>query len=175
MRKKSEDIQRQVKIRKFVKKDAENASSLILRTFQRFLAADCTGKAQEEFTTHHLPSTLIKRSEKDSFFVAERNDDILGVAVLENDRLRALFVDEKVHKLGVASCLLAKTEQLARKKGYKKIKLRSSLYAVKFYQKKGYKKSTGVIKSHGITFQPMVKSFRKDKLLSLLEMRPFFQ
>ena len=41
--------------------------------------------------------------------------------------------------------------------GSKSIKIRSSLYAVKFYEKMNFKKSTGLMKSKGRNYQPMKK------------------
>lgn len=52
---------------------------------------------------------------------------------------------------------MAKAELILKKKGIEVIKINSSLYAIKFYEKIGYKKSRGIVKKDGMTWQPMKK------------------
>ena len=74
------------------------------------------------------------------------------------DRINRLFVGKKHHGKGVGRSLMEKIESGYEQQGTIKIKVRSSKYAVKFYQKLGYKKTTGLIKTKfGFVFQPMVK------------------
>jgi hypothetical protein len=43
--------------------------------------------------------------------------------------------------------------------GSDEIQIRASLYASAFYQKQGYKKTTGIRSFHGLKIQPMKKKF----------------
>ena len=53
--------------------------------------------------------------------------------------------------------LVKKFERNAQKYGSKKIKIRASLFAVPFYKKMGYKKTTGIRNFKGLKIQPMKK------------------
>ena len=62
--------------------------------------------------------------------------------------------------MGIGKKLITQFEKQALKQGSNKIKIKSSLYAVNFYQNRGYKKSTGIKTAFkGLNFQPMKKEF----------------
>jgi GNAT superfamily N-acetyltransferase len=73
------------------------------------------------------------------------------------ERITNLYVDGKYHKRGVGRLLLNKFEAEAKKLKSKEIKTRASLYAAPFYEKMGYKKTTGVRNFRGLKIWPMKK------------------
>ncbi len=68
-----------------------------------------------------------------------------------------LYVSGSYHKRGIGRKLVNKFESIAKKEGAKEIKIKASLYAVPFYEKMGYRKTTGVRNFKGIKAWPMKK------------------
>jgi GNAT superfamily N-acetyltransferase len=90
------------------------------------------------------------------------NNEIVGILRGSPQRLHSLFVREDHHGIGIGRMLTETFEQACRELGSTKITLAASLYAVPFYQRLGYKKSTGQRKGYsfngaGFPFQPMKK------------------
>ena len=95
-------------------------------------------------------------------FVAESEDEILGVLRGRRERLASLFVRGDCHRRGIGRSLVARFEQASRERGVTVIRVASSLYAIPFYLKMGYKRSTGVrsgrsFEGRGLPVQPMRK------------------
>jgi GNAT superfamily N-acetyltransferase len=98
--------------------------------------------------------------------VAERDGKIVGVLRGRINRLGSLFVGSDYHQQGIGRSLVERFEDWVAERGRGVIKVASSLYAVPFYMKMGYKKSTGVRKSwsfegYGFPIQPMRKIISK--------------
>ena len=98
--------------------------------------------------------------------VAEHAGEIVGVLRGRINRLGSLFVDAESHQQGIGRSLVEAFEEWVSGRGGGIIKVASSLYAVPFYRKMGYKKSTGVRKSwsfegYGFPIQPMRKTISK--------------
>jgi len=95
-------------------------------------------------------------------FVVEEGDEIVGVLRGSKGRLHSLFVAASHHGQGIGRALVAHFEQACLAQGAEAITLASSLYAVGFYARLGYKKSTGVrsgpcFDGEGFRYQPMKK------------------
>jgi GNAT superfamily N-acetyltransferase len=95
-------------------------------------------------------------------FLAEVEGKIAGVLWGRMDRLGSLFVDPDFHHQGIGRRLVERFEREVCDKNGNVIRVASSLYAVPFYLKMGYKKSTGIRKSwsfqgYGFPIQPMRK------------------
>lgn len=95
-------------------------------------------------------------------YLAEVEGAIAGVLRGRMDRLGSLFVAREYHRRGIASRLVEHFEETVRHQKGTVIRVASSLYAVPFYSKMGYKKSTGVRNSwsfdgYGLPIQPMKK------------------
>jgi predicted N-acetyltransferase YhbS len=76
--------------------------------------------------------------------------------------LGSLFVRKDYHRQGIGCRLVEHFEQACRAEGSQVIRVAATLYAVPFYLKMGYKRSTGVRQSwsfagHGLPIQPMRK------------------
>ena len=97
-------------------------------------------------------------------YVAEVDGEIAGVLRGRKERLASLFVSKQHHHKGVGRMLVYHFEAESRKLGVKVIRVAATLYAVDFYAKLGYKKSTGVRNAwsfggQGLQDQPMKKVF----------------
>jgi len=96
------------------------------------------------------------------FVAVDGGEQIVGVLRGSNERLHSLFVRGDCHGQGIGRLLVERFEQGCLQQGGKVVRLASSLYAVAFYQKLGYRRSTGVRRGwsfdgEGFSWQPMKK------------------
>jgi len=89
-------------------------------------------------------------------FVGEK---IIGIIRGRKEKIINLFVDGRYHNKGIGRRLVNKFEIIAGRQGSKFIKINASPYAIGFYQKLGYKKTTGLRSKNGLKFQAMIKHF----------------
>ncbi len=152
-----------LKIRKFKKSDIEEVVNLIRDVYKEFNNKEGTKEAVQKYIDYYDPSKnpkakLIERFLNDKiFYVATKNNKIIGIIRGQTNKITNLFVNGKHHKQGIGKKLVTKFETDAKKQGAKEIKIKASLYATKFYQKLGYKKTTGIRNFRGLKMQPMLK------------------
>lgn len=151
-----------MKIRKYKNSDLKEVANLIKITFKKFSKTDGSKKAVEAYINNYndLEKLKLKFENSPIFYIAEDKGKIIGVIRGNEGRIGNLFVLEDYQGKNVGSKLLKKFENEAKRKSSKLIRIRSSLYAVPFYQRKGYKKSRGMIKAKklfGLRYQPMIK------------------
>lgn len=154
-----------MKFRKFKKEDIRQIAEIKNSVFRKFNSSEYF---KEEAIDLYLDFTDPKKSDKELleaffisdksiFYVAEENNKIIGFIKGSKDRIGNLFVLGSSHKKGVGRKLVELLEKEAKKQNSKEIKIRSSIYAIPFYQKMGYKKTTGVRNLHNLKIQPMKK------------------
>jgi GNAT superfamily N-acetyltransferase len=95
-------------------------------------------------------------------YVAQEGVELVGVLRGRADKLQSLFVRGDHHRRGIGRRLLACYERQCRRRGSAAIKVQATLYAVPFYQKLGYKRTTGVrsmriFEGARFPYQPMKK------------------
>ena len=160
-----------VSIREYQDQDAAEVGLLIKKTYSEFNLAYLPKEGQEPFLGPFFhagsldPAHLqeIKKMIQSEFvWVAEERGKIVGVLRGRMDRLGSLFVVKSHQGEGIGQMLVERFEQEIKSLGGGVIRVASSLYAVKFYENLGYKKSTGVRKSwsfegYGFPIQPMRK------------------
>jgi len=153
-----------IKLRKFRKEDTKATALLIMNTYEKFNSAEFFKKsAVQEYLGYYNPKkkTIEELYENFQrapiFYVALENDKIIGMIRGRADRIVNLFVEGKRHKKGIGRLLVNKFEAEAKKKKSKEIKIRASLYATPFYQKMGYKKTSGIKNFLGLKIYPMRK------------------
>ena len=158
-------------IRKYTPKDSTAVGRLIAETYGQinlaFLPEAQRGPYLGPFRNAHSGNPVQQEEiarliEAPMVFVAEQDGEIVGVLRGSLGRLHSLFVDQGQRQKGIGRALHASFEAECRKQGAEKITLASTLFAVPFYQKIGYKKSTGVRKGwsfegEGFLWQPMKK------------------
>jgi len=151
-----------MRIRKFRLDDTKDVANLIKLTFRKFSRTDGSKKAVEAYVNKYndFEKLKLKFVKSPIFYVADDKGKIIGVIRGNESRVENLFVLDKYQGQNIGSKLLYRFEDEAKKKGSKLIRIRSSLYAVPFYQRKGYKKARGMIKTKnlfGLKYQPMIK------------------
>lgn len=86
------------------------------------------------------PNYLIELSKEREFFVAIENSKIIGTITNINDYIGTVFVTPEYHCKGIGTKLMETIENLAKERKIEKLRLQSSINAVNFYEKLGYKK-----------------------------------
>jgi len=75
----------------------------------------------------------------------------------KKNELVRLFIHHRYHGKGIGQKLMQRYEAQCLRRGAISIRVHASLYAVGFYTKMGYKKTTGVRNVKGLKVQPMKK------------------
>jgi N-acetylglutamate synthase-like GNAT family acetyltransferase len=129
-----------MKIRKFQDKDARKLSYLIRRALNEVNIKDYPKSVVARLSKYNAPSKLIERSRRRDIYVIVDDDRIRGTASLENNNVFSVFVDPTYHGKGMGQRLMKYVERAAKKRGIDRLRLNSSLTALGFYEKLGYKK-----------------------------------
>ncbi|MGL1893640.1 MAG: GNAT family N-acetyltransferase [Spirochaetaceae bacterium] len=136
---------------------------LISDTYKEFNHDEGSKEAVEQYVSYYNPDiTQIDILEK-SFsrtpycYLAIQDDNVIGIMRGFDGRIINLFVNKEFQNRGIARKLVIKFEEETIKNGITIIKLRASIYATVFYQKLGYKKTTGIRNFSGLKIQPMSK------------------
>ncbi len=161
-----------IKIRPYQDGDSAEVGKLIAVTYSEYNLA--FAPAQErgallgpfQYADSPLPGhrdEIAETIRAQMVFVAENElGEIVGVLRGRIERLQSLFVRANWHYHGIGRLLVEHFEAACLGQGGNVIRLASTLYAVPFYQKLGYKKSTGVragwsFGGVGLRWQPMKK------------------
>lgn len=153
-----------IKIRKFKNSDLRKVALLVANTFKKFNAQEYFEK---EAIKNYLNQYDLNKNSKQKLlqlfkktpiaYVAVENNKIIGIIRGKKDKITNLFVDKNYHRREIGKKLIEKFENEVIKQGSNKIKICSSIYAVSFYKKMGYQKTTGIKNFHGLKTQPMKK------------------
>ena len=158
-------------IRPYNRSDVESVGKLIADTYREFNLAFATaeeqglllGPFQHAYSTEQPHRAAIAKVIcASTVLVAVDRGEIVGVLRGKPDRLQSLFVRKDHHRQGIGRNLLETFEQACLQQGATVIRVAATLYAVPFYQKLGYKKTTGVrpgwsFEGNGLVYQPMKK------------------
>jgi GNAT superfamily N-acetyltransferase len=158
-------------IRRYREADADNVGRLIADTFSAFNLDFASPEERERLLGpfRHARSPDIAHREAIAqairsamVFVAEDDGEMVGVLRGREHRLGSLFVRADYHRQGVGRKLVVRFEQECCRRGATEVRVASTLYAVPFYAKMGYKKTTGVrsgrsFEGSGLKWQPMKK------------------
>ena len=158
-------------LRRYRESDAPSVGRLIADTFGGFNLAYASPEEQDlllgpfryarsQESTHQADIAEAIRAEM--VYVAEDEGELVGVLRGSPDKLRSLFVRGDHHRQGIGRRLVEQFECQCRRQGSAALKVQATLYAVPFYQKMGYKRSTGVrsmniFEGTRFPYQPMKK------------------
>lgn len=163
-----------ITIRKYQKKDARAVGILIADTFLKYNLSYASPKEQQKLLGPFRNARSKNQAHQEEiarmisapmvFVAVEDKKKIVGVLRGKKEKMSSLFVDGKTHRQGVGQKLVARFEKECVKLDYQVIKLMATVYAIPFYQKMGYKKTTGIRKMNcfdgiGLPYQPMKKIF----------------
>jgi N-acetylglutamate synthase-like GNAT family acetyltransferase len=125
-------------IRRIEERDLTRVSALIQNTLLVSNSVDYDLGIIANLIAAFSPSQLRAIAKKRRIFICEENGTVLGTIGLEDNRVYNFFVAPDRQGSGVGQELLDFVENGARKEGWKKLSVASSLTAVAFYRKRGY-------------------------------------
>jgi GNAT superfamily N-acetyltransferase len=128
-------------IRQIEERDLQRVSALIQNTLLVSNLADYELEIIGNLLTAFSPEHLRALSGRRRIYIYEEGAAVLGTIGLEGGRVYNLFVAPDRQGIGVGGELLNFVEQRARLEGHKTITLDSSLTAVSFYRRKGYRQT----------------------------------
>lgn len=131
-----------IEIQKAIPTDSKLSSRLIGRSIIHSYPGYYSEFAIRWKLRYYSPRMLEGWIRKKECWVAHEEKNVLGVLVF-NKRFgfgRALFIDPVFMKQGAGSMLLEKMEEVCRGNGRKRVWLISSKGAIRFYEKKGYRR-----------------------------------
>ena len=153
-----------MKIRKFKLSDSREVGKIIAKTFKKYNKSEGSKKAVESYVNIYNTSNLDKLKsnfrKSDIFYLMEDKRKVIGMIRGNKNRMGNLYVFGKYHNKGIGKKLVERFEKEAKKQSSKFIKIKASLYAIPFYKKLGYKKTTGIKKIKflfNLKYQPMIK------------------
>jgi len=145
-----------MKTRKAKLTDAKSLSRLAMslgKFYSDDYSSDISPFFAKKITVESFKSYLMDENAYEHY-VYEENEMIIGYfSLLNATHFLYLFVNEKHHKKGVARALV---EYALKGKEHKSYSVNSSIYAVPFYEKLGFKSYALVQKHHGMVYKPMV-------------------
>jgi predicted N-acetyltransferase YhbS len=176
-------------IRRYQESDARQVGLLIADTYNEFNLSELTAEQRQAmlgpFLYARSPEPSHQKAIADAVraptvLVAEMEGQIVGVLrggrTDEKGRtvLQSLFVSGSHHRQGIGQKLVERFEQEYVRRGVTVFKLLSTTYAVPFYLRMGYRKSTGLRFIHsftgqGLPSQPMKKVLKVKRRSSLGE------
>jgi len=164
-------------IRPYTDADAAPVGILIADTYAEFNLSFASGEhlnallgpfahARSAAPDHQQAIVQILRSPM--MYVATHNGEIAGVLRGRKERLASLFVSKSYHRQGIGRMLVSHFEKENSKLNVTLIRVAATLYAVDFYSRLGYKKTTGIrsawsFGSQGLQYQPMKKILDVNK------------
>jgi len=156
-----------MRIRSYRSGDVEQIARLIKSTFLRYNESEGSREAVREYVGRYSTDRLEQLADllqhDTIIFVADDSERVVGVVRGNEHRVFQLFVDERYHGQGLGRKPMERFENTARRKDSRQINLRSSLYAIQFYEHLGYRKTTGIRTSlmfGDIRYQPMKKELK---------------
>jgi GNAT superfamily N-acetyltransferase len=124
-------------IRQFMPEDAEAASTIVCSCLR--LDPMVPASARDELILMESPASMIERSRLFYMAVSVHAGCVAGVAGVDMNEIRLLFVDPGCQRLGIGSRLLQHLEALVPPALFGDVFVYSALGAVGFYREHGYR------------------------------------
>jgi predicted N-acetyltransferase YhbS len=161
-----------ITIRNYTEVDSVETGQLIADTYREFNLSLASPEDQALMLGPFQYARSEKKAHQDAivnilqspvFLIAEQNGEIVGILRGRKERLASLFVRKDFHRQGIGRRLVERFEAEMRTQNVNVIRVSATLYAVPFYSRLGYKKSTGLRQSwsfdgYGLRVQPMKKT-----------------
>jgi GNAT superfamily N-acetyltransferase len=163
-------------IRNYTERDAVAAGRLIADTYRQFNLSFASEQDQALFLgpfqhawsedkSHQAAIAAVIQSQ--TVLVAETAGEIAGILRGRRERLASLFVRPDYHGRGIGRKLVVKFEDESIAQGVSVIRVAATLYAIPFYLKLGYRRSTGLrtgwsFDGYGLPYQPMKKVLKPE-------------
>jgi len=122
----------------FDKRFSKQVSNLIRNTLRKINSKDYSKEIIEKMCSRFSEENIINRSSNRKMVVMIDNEKVIGTASLKDNIILSVFVDVTTQGNGIGTTLMRYLEEMALKKGFKKVLIPSSITSVSFYKKLGY-------------------------------------
>jgi predicted GNAT family N-acyltransferase len=160
-------------IKEIGKDDLKQALDLVNQAFSEFVAADYSEQGKITFqdylkTKYDEVSSDLQTGHKKIWGFYE-NGEIVGViATRECNHIALMFVDKQHHKKGIARQLFETVlAEVKNNTDITQITVNSSPYAVKAYERLGFKQTSGRQEKDGIIYVPMNYFLRNENEIEI--------
>ena len=141
-------------------KDIDNIFSLIRKSFDELVAIDYNEEGINEFYTQINPLSLLERL-KGKFYtcIAVYDNKVVGLIQFKDyNHISLFFVEKSFQQKGIGKTLFLKSLNncIETKLSINTITVNSSPFAVKIYERLGFKKTKFEQNINGIRFYPMI-------------------
>ena len=128
-------------IRQFEPRDASAVSNVIRTAMRITNSRDYPPAVLNPLMRYFSPEKVLQLALERVCLVAEINEKVIGTISLENGELETFFVHPDFQARGVGTRLLEAVEEIAVREKQEIIRVLSSLSAVSFYEKMGYRQT----------------------------------
>ncbi len=131
------------RIRPYTDNDAGAAAAVVVTSMQVTNAPDYPAEVIAHLSAYNTPEQfqkLVARG-REILLAEDASGRIAGTVGLDAGELVTLFVLPDVQGSGIGAALVAAVEQLARTRGLTALTLRSSITALRFYERLGYEQA----------------------------------
>lgn len=128
-----------MKIKKAIKKDVRKISILRGKTLKEINKSDYPQEHLNFLINENSTQGIIKKMAERDIFCMWEGKILLGTVELKGDKILGLFIKSSEIGKGIGSKLMDFIEDYARSKKIKKVRLYSTKFASKFYEKRGYR------------------------------------
>ena len=135
-------------------------SNMVNNIFDEFVGKDYSEEGNMEFKNYISPKNILARlNEKSSqFFIAKKNDKIIGILEIKNkDHVSLFFVKKDYHGKGIGKILFENYINTLKQNNteIKIISVNSSFYAENIYARLGFIETDEMQEKNGIKYIPM--------------------
>ena len=129
-----------MRIRRFQETDARKVVNIIRRALLEVNSRDYPLSMLKAMCKRFTPTSIKEKAKTGHTYVAVESNEVVGTARLKENTISTLFILPTKMGRGIGRRLMEQVEKKAKEDGYSFIQVPSSLTAVSFYRKMGYKK-----------------------------------
>lgn len=134
---------RSYRIRPYTEADATAAAAVVVTSMQVTNAPDYPAEVIAHLSAYNTPEQfqMLVAGGREILLAEDASGRVVGTGGLDAGQLVTLFVLPDAQGHGIGAALVAAIEQLARTRGLDALTLRSSITAVRFYERLGYEQA----------------------------------
>ncbi len=128
-----------IELRKLEEKFHRQALECIRRSVEISNSPDYPSSIIDyQLHTHYTMDWIKEKMQSRYFIVALIDNQVVGTGSLDDNEIKAVFVDPDYQRRGIGQAIMEELERYGKSKGLQEIKLNASITAFEFYKKLQY-------------------------------------